>query len=106
MYPPRKSLLSLALVVGLVGTPTLAPGPAVGHPGGVVHPAVVQLATDERGIRRRRRARGAKVRAILWRAVGRVHRVAVTTPAAGERLQKRRPPHESLARGPPRSSDL
>src|ERR1700722_20223702 len=99
MYPPRKSLLPLALVVGLFGTPTFASGHAAGRPGGVVHPAVVQLASDERGRGRRRRARGAKVRVILWRAVGRMRRAAVMIPAAGDGLRTRRPPHDSLARG-------
>src|SRR4051794_15306065 len=106
MYRSCKSLLSLALAVGLVGTPALASGHLAGAPGGVVHPALVQLATSDRGIRRRSRVRGAKVRVILRQAVGRLRRVAGTIPAAGERAPRRRPPHDSFARGPPGSSGV
>jgi hypothetical protein len=103
----RKSLLPLALVVGLFGTPTLGSVHDAGaHGGGVVHPSVVQLAADERGIRRRRRVRAANVRATLWRAVGRLRDAAKVICAAGESLQTRRPPQDSFARGPPRSSGI
>src|SRR5580704_6756787 len=61
MYLSRKSLLPLplALVVGLFGTSTLTPVHVPGAPGGIAHPPVVQLATAERGMRRRRRIRAA-----------------------------------------------
>jgi hypothetical protein len=102
----RKSLLPLALVVGLFGTPTLASVHDAGAHGGVVHPSVLQPAADERGIRRRRRVRAANVRATLWRPVGRLRDAAKVICAAGESLQTRRPPQDSFARGPPRSSGL
>src|ERR1700745_3021387 len=106
MYLSRKSLLPLALVVGLFGSPTLAPAHAPGTPGGMAHPAVVQLATADGGIRRRRRVRGAIVRGILWRAVGYLRGAAGRSRPAGENLQARRPHHDSFARGPPRSPGL
>src|SRR5580704_1118260 len=108
MYLSRKSLLPLplALVVGLFGTSTLTPVHVPGAPGGIAHPPVVQLATAERRMRRRRRIRGAKVRVVLRRALGGVRGAATRIRAAGERLRTRRPPHDSLARGPPRSPDL
>jgi len=102
----RKSLLALALVVGLFGTPTLASAHDAGAHGGAVHPSVVQLAADERAIRRRRRVRVANVRATVWRPVGRLRDAAKAIRAAGESLQTRRPRQDSFARGPPRSSDI
>ncbi|MGO9884400.1 MAG: hypothetical protein ACLPV4_15460, partial [Solirubrobacteraceae bacterium] len=76
MYLSRKSLLPLALVVGLFGTPTLTPVHVPGASGGVAHPPAVQLAAAERGMGRRRQSRGAKVRAVLRRAVGGVRGAA------------------------------
>jgi hypothetical protein len=106
MYLSRKSILPLALVVGLFGTPTLTQVHGPGAPGGVAHPQVVQLADGEREPRRRRQIRGARLRIALSRAVGGVRGATVRLRAAGERLQTRRPPHDWLARGPPRSPGL
>ena len=106
MYLSRKSLLPLALVVGLFAAPTVTPVHVPGAPGGVVHPPAVQLAAAERGTRLRRQIRGAKVRAVLRRAVGGPRGAAKRIRAAGERLATRRPPHDSYARGPPRSPGL
>ena len=102
MFLSRKSLLTLALVVGLFGTPTLTVH-VPGAPGGVAHPPAVQLATAERGTRRRRRIRGAKAGVVLRCAVSGLRDAAKRIRAADERRQTRRPPHDSLARGPPRS---
>ena len=102
MYLSRKSLLPLALVVGLFGTATLAPAHAPGTPGGAMHLPAVQLATADGGIRRRRRVRGAKLRAILWWAIGRRRRAADRSDPALERLPAERSRHDWLARGPPR----
>ena len=106
MYLSRKSLLPLALVVGLFATPTLTAVHVPGAPGGVAHPRAVQLAAAERGTRRRRQIQGAKARVVLRRAVGGLRGAAKRIRAAGERLQTRRPPLDSLARGPPRSPGL
>ena len=107
MYLSRKSLLPLALVVGLFGTPTLTADHILGASGGVAHPLVVQFAdAAERGMRRRRRVRRAKVRVVLRWAVGAVRDAATRIRAAGQSLQTRRPPHDSLARGPPRSPGM
>jgi hypothetical protein len=106
MYLSRKSLLSLALVVGLFGAPTVTPVHVPGAPGGIAHPPAVQLAAGERGTRLRRQIRGAKVRTVLRRAVGGLRGAANRIRAAGERLATRRPPDNSLARGPPRSPGL
>ncbi len=106
MYLPRKSLLPLALAIGLFGTPMLTPVHAPGTPGGVAHPPAVQLQAAERVTRRRRRIRGSKVRALLSRAVGGVRGAAMRIHATNTRLQTRRAPHDVLARGPPRSPDL
>jgi len=106
MYVPRKSLLPLALVVGLFGT-TPGPGHAQRAPGGVGHPPVVQLAIADTGIRRqRRRIRRRKVRGILSRLVGRLRDAAGRTRSAAERIRSRRAHHDRLARGPPRSHAL
>jgi hypothetical protein len=100
----RKSfLLPIALVVGLFGTPTLTAVHVPGVPGGVAHPPVVQLAAGGRRTRRRRQIRGAKVRAVLRRAVSRLRGAAKRIRAVDERVQTRRAPHDSFARGPPRS---
>jgi hypothetical protein len=101
MYLSRKSLLPLALVVGLFGTPTVTLVHAPGAPGDVAHPPAVQLAPAERGTRLRRQIRGAQERGVLRRAAGRLRGVAKQIRAAGERLQTRRPPRDSFARGPP-----
>jgi hypothetical protein len=106
MYLSRKSLLPLALIVGLFGTPTLAAVHVPGAPGGVAHPPAVQLADAERRTRLRRQIRGAKVRVVLRRARVGLSGVVERIRAAGERLQTRRPPHDSFARGPPRSPGL
>src|ERR1700744_5843749 len=98
MYLSRKSLLPLALVVGMFGTPALAPAHAPGAPGGGAHPPAVQLATADGGIRRRRRVRGAKVRGILWRAVSCLRGAASRTRPAGERVQSQRRQYHWFAR--------
>jgi hypothetical protein len=101
MYLSRKSLLPLALVVGFFGTPTVTLMHAPGAPGGVAHPSAVQLAPAERGTRLRRQIRGSQVRAVLRRGVGGLRGAAKRICAAAERLQTRRPPRDSFARGPP-----
>src|SRR5450631_819147 len=106
MYLSRKSLLPLALVVGLFGTPTLTAVHVAGAPAGVTHPPAVQLTAAEPGIRRQRQFRGAKVRVALKRAVSRLRGAAKRIRAADQCLQARRPPYDSLARGPPRSRGL
>jgi hypothetical protein len=107
MYLRRKSLLPLAFVVGLFGTPMLGPAHVSGAPGGVVRPPVGPLAAANPGIRRRRRrVRGGKVRGILSRAVGRLGSAGGRTRPAGERIVSRRALHDRLARGPPRSHAL
>src|ERR1700756_2954545 len=106
MYLSRKSLLPLALVFGLFGTPTLSPAHAPGAPGAMAYPPVVEFATADGGIRGRRRVRGAKVRRILWRAAVRLCGVAPSTPPAEQSVQPRRPRHHSFARAPPRSAGL
>lgn len=106
MYLSRKSLVPLALAVGLFGTPALAPVHIPGASGGAAHPLVVQVAADERGIRRRRKIRGAKLRFVLRRAVAAVLGAGTRIRAAGQRTETRRPPHDWFARGPPRSSGL
>lgn len=103
MYPSRKRLLSLALVVGSFAAPTLAAVHAPGAPGGVLHPLVVQPATTDGATRRRRRVRGEKVRAIQRRAVRRLRGAVKQIRATDERHQARRAPHDWDARGPPRS---
>lgn len=103
MNRPRKSLLPLALVVGLFGTPTLGPAHVPGAPGGAAHPAVVQLATSDPWIQRRRRRVGElKVRGILARGVGRLRAAAGRIRQADKRIRSRRPHGDRLARGPPR----
>jgi len=103
MYLSRKSLLSLALVVGLFGAPTVTAVHVPGAPGGVAHPPAVQFVAAERGTRLRRQVRGAKVRVVLRRAGGGLRGAVKRIRAAGERFVTRRPPHDSFARGPPRS---
>jgi hypothetical protein len=103
---PRKSLLPLALIVGLFGT-TLGSAYAQRAPSGVAHPPVVQLATADPAIgRRRRRIRGRKVRGILSRLAARVRGAAGRTRPAGKRIRTRRAHRDRLARGPPLSPAL
>jgi hypothetical protein len=107
MYLRRKSLLPLAFIVGLFGTPTLGPARVSGAPGGVVHPPVAQLPAANRGIRRRgRRVRGGKLRRVLSRAVSRLRSAGGRTRPAAETILSRRALHDRLARGPPRSHAL
>jgi hypothetical protein len=106
MYPSRKRLLSLALVVGLFAAPTLAAVHAPGAPGGVLHPLVVQPATTDGATRRRRRVRGEKVHAFQRRVVRRLRGAVKRIPATDESRHTRRPPHDWDARGPPRSLRL
>lgn len=102
MYLPRKSLVPLALVVGVFGTPRLSPARAPGAPGGVAHPLVVQLATAEPESRRRqRRVRGGKVRGILSDRVARLRKAAGRARPARQRIRWRRLHYEQPARGPP-----
>src|ERR1700759_474722 len=103
MYLSRKSLLPLALVVGLFGTPTLTQAHVPGASGGLAHPPAVQLAAAEPRTRRQRQTRGAKVRVVLRRAVGGVRGAVTRIGAAGGGPPSRRPSHEPVARGPPRS---
>ena len=100
---PRKSLSSLMLVGALFGTPALASIQASETPGAVGHPPVLQLATLPQRLRVRRRIRGATLRAIAWRIGCRVRGAAARIRAGRENVQPRLPPHDSYARGPPRS---
>jgi hypothetical protein len=101
MYSDRKRLFSVMLMVSLFGTPALASGQAPGVHGGTDHPPVVQLATLPRRTRLFRRARGAKVRVIVWRTGQRALGVAARIRAVRESAHPRFPPHDSYARGPP-----
>ena len=106
MYPSRKSVLSLALVVGLCAAPSLAAVHAPGAPGGVLHPLVVQPANTDGARRRRRGVRGVKPHAIHRRALRRLRGAVKRIRATDERHQARRAPHDWDARGPPRSLRL
>lgn len=106
MYLSRKSVLSLALVVGLLGGPTLASAHAPGAPGGVMHPPVALLATADAATGRRRRARRAKVHAIRRRLTRVLRRAVNRIRATDASHHARRPPHDWVARGPPRSLGL
>lgn len=101
---PRKSLLSLTLVVALFGAPALGSGHVPGSPGGVSHLPAIQLATLPRRVRLRRRVRGSKMREIAWRVGRRVRAAGAAIGAGNESVKPRLPPHDSYARGPPRAS--
>jgi hypothetical protein len=104
MYIPRKSLFTVMLVGALFGSPALASVQAPGEHGGADHPPVIQLATIPQRPRLRRRVRGAKLRLIARRIGARVRSAAARIRAGRESVQPRLPPHDSYARGPPRSS--
>jgi hypothetical protein len=103
MHLHRKSLAAAALVLALVGASAGGSARAVGAAGGLGHGPVVQLATLEQRVRPQRRARGGKLRAILWRTVRRVRSGAARARARGARLRARLAPHDAWARGPPRA---
>jgi hypothetical protein len=102
MHLHRKTLAVAALVLALLGASAGRSARALGAAGGAGHGPVVQLATLEQRVRPRRRARGRKVRAVLWRTVRRVRTGEARTRTRGARLLARLPPHDSWARGPPR----
>jgi hypothetical protein len=104
MNLPRKSLFSVMLVGALFGTPALASAPGAAGPGGSGHPPAIHLATLPQSEWRRRRIRGAKVRAIVRRFGRRAGGSVTAVRGRRERLHPRLPPHDSYARGPPRSS--
>jgi hypothetical protein len=103
MHLPRKSLVGLIVIAALFGATT---APAAGMSGaatGLGHAPIIHIATIPAGIRQRRRRRGARARSIAWRAVRRMGGVRRMVRMRRETLQPRVPPHESLARGPPRT---
>jgi hypothetical protein len=103
MHLPRKSLVGLIVIAALFGATT---APAAGMSGaatGLGHAPIIHIATIPAGIRQRRRRRGARARSIAWRAVRRMGGVRRMVRIRRETLQPRVPPHESLARGPPRT---
>ena|SRR5438270_1830115 len=102
---PRKSMLSVALVVALFGTPALASAQAPGAPGGVGHAPIVELATLPRWVGLRRRVRSMKLRMIAWRLGRRLRQPGVGTSAGSESIPPRLLPRDKYARGPPGSSD-
>jgi hypothetical protein len=98
MHLHRKSMAAAALVLALFG---VSAGGSARAPGGQGHGPVVQLATLEQRARPRRRVRGGKVRATLWRTVRRVRDSTARTRAPGARLRPRLALHDAWARGPP-----
>lgn len=93
MYRSRKSLLSLALVVGFCArrrwqrcTPRGSGRRAASASG--------RFANTDRAPRRRRRVRGVKVHAIHLRAARRLRGAVKRIRATDERHQARRAPHE------------
>jgi hypothetical protein len=103
MHLHRKPLAAAALVLALFGASAGGSARALGAPGGLGHGPIVQLATLEQRVRPRRRARGVKLRAILWRAVRRMRSGTAGTRAPGARLRARLALHDSWARAPPRA---
>jgi hypothetical protein len=99
----RKTLAAAAVVLALFGVSAGGSARSLGAPGGPGHGPVVQLAVLQQRARPRRRVRGVKVRAILWRTVRRVSSAAARTRAPGARLRARLAPHDSWARGPPQA---
>jgi hypothetical protein len=98
MHLHRKTVAAAALVLALFG---VSAGGSARAPGGQGHGPVVQLATLEQRVRPRRRIRGGKARAALWRTVRRVRHGAARSRAPGARLRLRLPLHDAWARGPP-----
>ena len=107
MYLPARAFSRLALTIGLFW---YADAHAGSRPRDARRRSVIRRSSSrrplERVTRRRRRIRGAKVRALLSRALGVMRGAATRIDAANMRLQTRRAPHDVLARGPPRSPDL
>jgi hypothetical protein len=103
MHFHRRPLAAAALVLALFGASAGGSARALGAPGGLAHGPIVQLATLEQRVRPRRRVRGVKVRAILWRAVGGMRSGSTGARAPGARLRARLALHDSWARAPPRA---
>jgi hypothetical protein len=100
----RKSVFSTMLVVVLLGTPLLGSAQAPVAHGGMGHPPLIQLAILALRERPRRRVGSAKVRAIARRTGRRVRGAVARIRARHDSVRPRLPPHDSYARGPPRSS--
>ena len=103
MHLHRKTMAAAALFLALVGASAGRSARAFGAAGGLGHGPVVQLATLEQRVRPRRRVRGGKLRAILWRTVRQVRSATARTRARGATLLAQLAPHDSWARGPPRA---
>jgi hypothetical protein len=101
MHLHRKTLAAAALVLALFGASAGGSGRALGTPAGQGHGPVVQLGTLEQRARPRRRLRGSKVRATLWRTVRRVRHGIARPRAPGAKLRTRLALHDAWARGPP-----
>jgi hypothetical protein len=102
MHLPRKNVISLMIIAALFGATTPAGGIS-GAATGLGHPPTIHVATLPAGMRLRHRRRRAGARALAWRAGRRMRGVAGMVRAWRETLQPRHPPHDSLARGPPRT---
>jgi hypothetical protein len=103
MHLHRKTLAAAALVLALFGASADSSAHSLRAPGSVGHGSIVQVGTMAQRARPRRRVRGVKVRAILWRTVRRVRSGTARTRARGASLRARLAPHDSWARGPPRA---
>src|SRR5712671_3305509 len=101
MHLHRKTLAAAALVLALFGASSDRSARSLGAPGGLGHGSMVQLATLEQRARPRRRVRGVKLRAILWRTVRRVRSGTVRTRPRASSPRARLAPYDSRARGPP-----
>src|SRR5258708_34037092 len=103
MHLHRKTLAAAALVLALFGASADRSARSLRAPGGLGHGSMVQLATLEQRARPRRRVRGVKLRAILWRTARRVRSGTARTRARASSLRARLGPHAPEARGPPRA---
>ena len=103
MNLPRKTVFVVTLAGAVLGTPALLVRAPVA-PGGAGHAPLRQVASLPARVRVRRRVRGAKRRAIPWRNGLSVAGIARRIRASSESARSRLAPHDSYARGPPRSS--
>jgi hypothetical protein len=101
MNLPRKTLFVVPLAGAVLGTPALLVRAPVA-PGGGGHAPLLQVASLPARVRRR--VRGAKRRVIPWWNGLRVRDTARRIRASSESVKSRLAPHDSYARGPPRSS--
>lgn len=105
MHLSRKSFFSLMVIAALFGATTPAAGIS-GAATGLGHPPLIRIATLPAGMWPRHRRRRARARALAGRAGRRMHGVAGMVREWRETLQPRLPPHDSLARGPPRAASF